>query len=156
MAQVRRCRRSQTESSKQKQDIAYPTLAYLNREEMSATLRHAVVSTCCDLSESSAPMPALGNIYGEKPTFEENDAERIQRALREIISMERCIGSTLLVTHGDVLGQWVGMVTGETVLECDYCGWTVFSDETPNKTKVAPGNFTKIEDHGIASLILEI
>lgn len=31
----------------------------------------------------------------------------------------------LLVTHGDILAQWVDITTRETVLECGYCGWVV-------------------------------
>ena len=33
--------------------------------------------------------------------------------------------NVLLVTHGDILAQWVDMTTRETVMECGYCGWIV-------------------------------
>ena len=33
---------------------------------------------------------------------------------------------TLLVTHGDVLGQWVQACTGQTVLSVENCAWAAY------------------------------
>ena len=33
--------------------------------------------------------------------------------------------NVLVVTHGDIVAQWVDITTRETVMECGYCGWVV-------------------------------
>jgi hypothetical protein len=33
--------------------------------------------------------------------------------------------NVLVVTHGDILAQWVDITARETVMECGYCSWAV-------------------------------
>ena len=53
------------------------------------------------------------------------------RCCREVLTAlagaqgEEAGENVLLVTHGDILAQWVDITTRETVMECGYCGWVV-------------------------------
>lgn len=90
-------------------------LTYLANEEMQKVLQ--------ETSETSA---SLGEISGEKPRFGQNDAARISAALDRLVGKAAHDGvSTLVVTHGDVLGTCWEKATGETVLEVEYCAWAV-------------------------------
>ena len=47
------------------------------------------------------------------------------------------VDNVLLVTHGDIVAQWVEITTGETVMECGYCGWVVSSAPTEHARPMA-------------------
>ena len=74
-------------------------LTYLSDEEMRATLAASAAS----LDTASV---ALGEVYGEKPAFGQDDASRIRGVLAEITDGlgGEGGGSVLLVTHGDAVG----------------------------------------------------
>ena len=61
----------------------------------------------------------------------------------------------LLVTHGDVLAQWVEMTTRETVLQCDYCGF-IASRRTDGGRAAAPtpADFERVAAEGVMSMFL--
>ena len=61
----------------------------------------------------------------------------------------------LLVTHGDVLAQWVEMATRETVLQCDYCGF-IASRRTDGGSAAAPtpADFERVAAEGVMSMFL--
>eukprot|EP01045_Picozoa_sp_COSAG04_P023218 COSAG04_NODE_2726_length_3673_cov_1.904589_8_plen_71_part_00 len=67
------------------------------------------------------------------------------------------MGSVLLVTHGDVLAQWVEMATRETVLQCEYCGFVVYSHTAAagggGGGAPRPDDFEKAAEDGVASMV---
>lgn len=100
--------------------VAWVQLSYLGAAEMEEALGVGV---------------RLGRIDGDTPAIGENDVARIRLVLGELWA--HCCDDTLLVTHGDILGQWIQWSTGETVLEADYCSWSMSSrgdgDETASR-----------------------
>lgn len=129
-------------------------LSYLSEEEMRATLAGSSVS----LTSTSV---SLGGVYGEKPVFGQDDASRIRDVLAEIAAAVGSEGgSVLLVTHGDVVGQWVEMVTRETVVQSDYCAWVVYKapeasgDDGGGGVGASPLLFERVAEQGVTSMLL--
>ena len=102
-------------------------LQYLTEKEMDRALGSAT----------------LGQVTGFTPALGDDDAARIRRVLTEIFASTRCapvLGwqmcdvsvkctrrtGTLVVSHGDVLGQWIEMTTGKTVFSVECCAWTMY------------------------------
>lgn len=90
-------------------------LTYMPESEMRCTLLEQGVS--------------LGSCCGKKPDAMEVAARRIRETLQTALSMDGDSQNVLLVSHGDVLGQAVEMVTGNVVVEAGYCAWVVLKLE---------------------------
>jgi|EP01046_Picozoa_sp_COSAG06_P053266 hypothetical protein len=61
--------------------------------------------------------------------------------------------SVLLVTHGDIVAQWVEITTQETVMECGYCGWVV-SKAPSGEAVAAPLGYERVAVEGVMSMNL--
>ena len=96
----------------------------------------------------------LGAVRGEKPRFGQDDVQRIRSVLGQICAeVVSDSGSVLMVTHGDVLAQWVEMATRETVLQCDYCGF-IASRRAGGGSAAAPtpADFERVAAEGVMSM----
>ena len=74
----------------------------------------------------------------------------------ELASSAGAGGSALLVTHGDVVATWVEMVTRETMLQCEYCGFVVYELEPGALgagAVAAPADFAKCAEDGVMSML---
>ena len=123
-------------------------LTYLSKAEMEAAVQAAPGATGSALR--------LGAVRGEKPRFGQDDVQRIRSVLgqmcAEVVSDS---GGVLMVTHGDVLAQWVEMATRETVLQCDYCGF-IASRRTDGGSAASPtpADFERVAAEGVMSMFL--
>ena len=127
-------------------------LTYLTKAEMQAALQAAPGAAGSALR--------LGAVRGEKPRFGQDDVQRIRSVLGQIcaeVGSGSGQSSVLLVTHGDVLAQWVEMATRETVLQCDYCGFVVYSHTAAagggGGRAPRPDDFEKAAEDGVASMV---
>ena len=126
-------------------------LTYLTKEGMEAAVKKAPGATGSGLR--------LGTVHGNKPKFGDDDVQRIRDVLgkmcNELTSSDDAGGKVLLVTHGDVLAQWVDMAKRETVLQCDYCGFVVYGlesgDEAVPRDEAKPDNFDARLEDGVMS-----
>ena len=123
-------------------------LTYLSKAEMEVAVQAAPGATGSALR--------LGAVRGEKPRFGQDDVQRIRSVLgqmcAEVVSDS---GGVLMVTHGDVLAQWVEMATRETVLQCDYCGF-IASRRTDGGSAASPtpADFERVAAEGVMSMFL--
>ena len=124
-------------------------LTYLSKAEIEAAVQAAPGATGSALR--------LGAVRGEKPRFGQDDVQRIRSVLGQVCAeLGSGQSSVLLVTHGDVLAQWVEMATRETVLQCDYCGF-IASRRTGGGSSAAaptPADFERVAAEGVMSMFL--
>ena len=75
--------------------------------------------------------------------------------LSEIVSESAGQGPLLLITHGDVLAQWVEVSTQMTVLDCEYCGWVVSCCPGESVETPTPRAYVTVTEHGVSSRLLQ-
>ena len=87
----------------------------------------------------------IGSVSGKGGAFDQVDAAVIRSnfdKLKDEILNNPVKQNVLLVTHGDVIGQTLDIVNGETVFEVDYCAWIIYEEDgiTSSKLKLAAKN----------------
>jgi broad specificity phosphatase PhoE len=84
------------------------------------------------IQEASGGLANIGKVYGDNFEFRQDDVAVIRKNFG--IIKEEILGNperqnVLLVTHGDVIGQTLNIVNGETLIECDYCKWIIYKED---------------------------
>tara|TARA_A100001015_G_scaffold321200_1_gene450728 strand:- start:1506 stop:3275 length:1770 start_codon:yes stop_codon:yes gene_type:complete len=96
------------------------------------------------IQEASDGEAKIGRVSGVDGVFGQVDVSVIEsnfNKLKDEILNNPLKQNVLLVTHGDVIGQTLNIVNGETVLEVDYCAWIIYEKgDTQNKLKLVAKN----------------
>lgn len=100
---------------------------YLSPEQMGVIIR-----------EESDGEATIGKVSGDDFKFGQDDVAVIRSNFNklkgEILNTSK--QNVLLVTHGDVIGQTLNIVNGETVMECNYCDWIIYEEDHTTQSKL--------------------